>query len=150
MNNQRGIKDQILNEMKVLRIIAFIVMAISLLSSLRKGINLDNLMEEHKLIYCCLGLISISFTPDFLLPDAIENLFFRKNNRIERGGIIKKISHISFLFFTIVFVFSHFNNKFTIFLFFMFSSGISVQSLQRIASFSVLSINFSKDLFIFS
>ena len=113
MNNQRGIKDQILNEMKVLRIIAFIVMAISLLSSLRKGINLDSLMEEHKLIYCCLGLISISFTPDFLLPDAIENLFFRKNNRIERGSIIKKISHISFLFFTIVFVFSHFNNKFT-------------------------------------
>lgn len=113
MNNQRGIKDQILNEMKVLRIIAFIVMAISLLSSLRKGINLDNLMEEHKLIYCCLGLISISFIPDFLLPDAIENLFFRKNNRIERGSIIKKISHISFLFFTIVFVFSHFNNKFT-------------------------------------
>lgn len=113
MNNQRGIKDQILNEMKVLRIIAFIVMAISLLSSLGKGINLDNLMEEHKLIYCCLGLISISFTPDFLLPDAIENLFFRKNNRIERGSIIKKISHISFLFFTIVFVFSHFNNKFT-------------------------------------
>ena len=40
MNNQRGIKDQILNEMKVLRIIASIVMAISLLSSLRKGINL--------------------------------------------------------------------------------------------------------------
>lgn len=113
MNNQRGIKDQILNEMKVLRIIAFIVMAISLLSSLRKGINLDNLMEEHKLIYCCLGLISISFTPDFLLPDAIENLFFRENNRIERGSIIKKISHISFLFFTIVFIFSHFNNKFT-------------------------------------
>ena len=79
MNNQRGIKDQILNEMKVLRIIAFIVMAISLLSSLRKGINLDNLMEEHKLIYCCLGLISISFTPDFLLPDAIENSLDRKS-----------------------------------------------------------------------
>lgn len=105
MNNQRGIKEKILNEMKVLRIITFIVMMIAFLLSLRTGIHLDNFDKQYPVLFGSIVLFSIFSIPDIV--DSMDNNRFSdviKNRKEDKISLIKLFCSNGFFLLCAIFL----------------------------------------------